>query len=405
MDQQFISRVTESLAFERTRRKPPDDFPALPPIPAGRYTDPVFLELEKESLWKRSWFYACHLDELPGKGSYRLWDRTGSPILIVRGDGDDVRAFYNVCRHRGGPVVREQAGVAGRGFTCGYHGWHYDLQGRLEGVRDREDFVDLDTACLGLLPVRCERLGNWVFINENAGAQALVEYLEPFATQWQCLDMDNIRHIESTRLEVSCNVKLLLEGFFEVYHLASLHPKTVNRFLDAHGSSNLLWQNGHSLMATPHRNPEWVDPGTLGMTEFSDTPGLVGQTNMSFNLFPNLVTPWSPTGLPFLTSWPSGPNTTVLDCHWFAPDSGSAERHPLWAQRMENFIRILSEDMDFLSLLQTGVESAGFKGSLTGYQERRIYHWHEELDRRIGPERIAPELRVEPRLSAFVESG
>ena len=82
----------------------------MPPIPGGRYTDPDFLALERRYLWQRSWLYACHTDELPEPGCFLLWKRTGSPILIVRGKDEVIRAFYNTCRHRGSTLCDEPEG-------------------------------------------------------------------------------------------------------------------------------------------------------------------------------------------------------------------------------------------------------------------------------------------------------
>ena len=89
---------------QRARLAPPTDFPALPVIPAARYTDPAFLALEQEYLWQRSWLYALHQDELPKPGSFRLFRKTGSPIVLTRGNDNKIRAFYNACRHRGAPL-------------------------------------------------------------------------------------------------------------------------------------------------------------------------------------------------------------------------------------------------------------------------------------------------------------
>ena len=127
------------------------------------------------------------------------------------------------------------------------------------------------------------------------------------------------------------------------------------------------------------------------------------KNNVSYNLFPNLICPFTPTGMPFLLSWPTGRNTMYLECHWFAPDWGGGQRDPIWDTRIANFNRILQEDLSFVPQLQQSVESPGFKGINIGYQERRIYHWHEELDRQIGIENIAETLRVVPRMAPFVE--
>jgi len=403
MDQLFIDDVYQRLEAERSRKGPPESFPALPPIPGGRYTDPEFLALEREYLWKKSWLYACHLDELPETGSYILWQKTGSPILIVRGKDDEVRAFYNTCRHRGGPLVKDERGATQGGFTCGYHGWAYDLEGNLRGMRDRRDFVDLDFSCLGLITVRCERLGNWIFINEDPDAAPLLDSLGQIPEHMAQFDLDNTRHISSYSFDVDCNVKVLLDAFLEVYHLKSIHQDTVDRFLDHRGTSIMLWPRGHSLMITPNRRPDWVDPGTLGMIDFPKVTELPVKTNVSYNIYPNLVTPVAGNGMPFINFWPKTDRTMVIECHWFSPDWGGGERHELWDKRIANFDRILEEDTQFAPQIQKSVESPGFKGIQLNYQERRIYHWHEELDRRIGIDRIPGHLRVQPMLADLIE--
>ncbi len=401
----FTQQARQGLKLEQSRREPPAHFPALPRIPAGRYLDAQFLRMETDSLWRNSWLYACHADELPATGSYRVFDRTGSAIVLVRNSEYQVGAFYNTCRHRGAPLVEQDRGVVKGGFTCPFHGWTYGLDGALKAVRDRRDFPGLDTSCLGLVPVRCESLGNWIFINENPAAAALADELQPVGGELAELDPDTIRHIHSCSFEMDCHYKVLLEGFFEVYHLHHLHSGTVDRFLEHHGTWIATWPRGHSVMVTPNRRPDWTDPGTIGMAQFERADELYRQATVSFNLFPNLVTPVSATGLPFLAVWPMGDASARLDCHWFAPGGEDNERHELWPQRIENFVRILKEDLDFVPHIQSSMQSAGFSGVLTGYQERRIYHWHEELDRRIGRDNIPPELRVEPLMAAMNESA
>jgi len=156
-------------------------------------------------------------------------------------------------------------------------------------------------------------------------------------------------------------------------------------------------------MVTPNRDPEWVDPGTIGMPEFPGVSDLPARLNVSYNVFPNLITPIAPTGIPFLLFWPQDDATTRIDCHWFSPDWGDGERHALWETRMRNFERILEEDLELAPHLQKSLESPGFSGGKLSFQERRIYHWHEELDRRIGPDQVPEQLRVEPRLQDLTE--
>jgi phenylpropionate dioxygenase-like ring-hydroxylating dioxygenase large terminal subunit len=403
MDSQTVQRFLEGMKYEAARTSPPEGFPRFPDIPSGRYIDPDFLKLERDYLWRRSWLYACHLDELPEPGSFLVWRKTGTPILIVRGKDDVVRAFYNTCRHRGAPLAKEKCGKAD-GFVCGYHGWTYALDGRLLNLRDKRDFVDLDMAHRNLIPVRCERFYHWIFINEDSDAEPLLQHVAPFGEYFQQFQPAEWRLVTSEAFDVKCNVKVLMDAFLEVYHLKSIHQSTVDRFLDHRGTTIALYRNGHSLMVTPNRRPDWQDPGTTGMRRIETATEVSARNNPSFNFFPNLVTPVDPTGCPFLLFWPTSNTTMRIECIWFAPDWGPGPLDPLWETRIRNFDRILDEDLQFAEQIQESVMSPGFRGIPLNYQERRIYHWHEELDRRIGRERVPEALRIAPLLEPYYEN-
>jgi phenylpropionate dioxygenase-like ring-hydroxylating dioxygenase large terminal subunit len=399
-DASVVEKHKAGMRYEFERTAAPEGFPSLPLVPAGRYTDPTFLDLEFRYMWKKAWLYACHLDEIPNPGDFLLWTRTGSPIVIVHGKDGAIRAFYNSCRHRGAPLVQTECGHVD-GFVCKYHGWTYGLDGRLLNLRDKRDFADLDMAKYPLNPVRCERLGNWVFVNEDPEATPLLEHLGPIPAYMDEIRPHEQRFVHKKSYPVKCNVKVLLDAFLEVYHLKSIHQNTVDRFLDHRGTTITLWRNGHSYMLTPNRRPDWEDPGTKGMPKLP-TNELIAKNNPSFNLYPNLVTPVADTGVPFILFWPKGVREMEIEVLWFSPPWGDGPRSPLWDKRIDNFERILYEDTQFAEQIQVSVESPGFEGMNLNYQERRIYHWHEELDRRIGVERVPSHLRVQPKLAGFV---
>lgn len=400
IDQSIVERHKAGMRYEFERTAPPDGFPQFPIVPAGRYTDPAFLALERERLWKKAWLYACHLDEIPKPGDFMMWTKTGSPIVVVHGKDGVVRAFYNSCRHRGAPLVQTECGHVD-GFVCKYHGWTYGLDGKLLNLRDKRDFPNLDMSQYPMNPVRCERLGKWIFVNEDPDAEPLLQHLGPIPAYFEEVKPHEQRFVHKKAYHVKCNVKVLLDAFLEVYHLKSIHQNTVDRFLDHRGTTITLWPKGHSYMLTPNRRPDWEDPGTKGMFKLP-TNELIAKNNPSFHMYPNLVTPVADSGIPFLLFWPIADREMYIEVHWFSPDWGDGPRHPLWDKRIENFERILYEDTQFAEMIQVSVESPGFKGMNLNYQERRIYHWHEELDRRIGPERIPAHLRVEPLLGAYV---
>ncbi len=121
LDAQTVARWEADVAEARGRREPPTSFPRLPDLPAGRYSDPAFFELERDALFKRTWVYAGHTDQLPEVGSFFVRRQSGAPILVVRGEDRMVRAFYNTCRHRGAPVARAETQRVPE-FTCGSKG-------------------------------------------------------------------------------------------------------------------------------------------------------------------------------------------------------------------------------------------------------------------------------------------
>lgn len=403
LNEATVREWTARIERERARTRPPPDFPALPDIPAGRYTDADFFALERDRLWRRCWLYAGHRDQLDEPGSYFVWRHGSAPVVVMRGDDGAIRAFYNTCRHRGAPVVRAASGRAGTALVCGYHGWSYDRAGRLRAVSEPRDWPDATGRCLDLVSVRCESFGNWIFVCEDGNAEPLADFLAPVARFLRHLPLADLRLVHRRAFEVRSNVKVLLENFLEAYHFRLLHPRTTDRIFDNRGTSIHLWRNGHSMMLSPNRRDDWVDPGTVGMPEMREATDIERFNNPSYSLFPNLIVPVSVTGMPCVAIWPKTLGTSVLEVLWFAPDGGVGRDEALWATRIANFDRIVDEDVQFAEPMQETLESPGFRGVPLCYQERRIYHWHEEADRRIGAGAIPAALRVAPRLAGFVE--
>jgi choline monooxygenase len=321
----------------------------------------------------------------------------------MRGEDNYIRAFYNTCRHRGAPLVREQCGQAKRSLSCGYHGWTYDTMGNLKAVPDPRDWVGLDMSCRSLVSIRCERLGNWLFVCEDMEAPSLDSFLAPVSRYFLHLPLEDLRLVHQRTVEVAGNFKVVLENFLEAYHFRLLHRHTTDRIFDNLGTSIHLWEHGHSIMLSPNRRPDWVDPGTIGMPEMQTATTIERDHNPSYSIFPNIILPIAPTGIPSVFFWPQSADRTLLDVVWFAPDWGQGKRDPLWETRIANFDRIVDEDISFVEPIQESITSPGFRGVPLNYQERRIYHWHEELDRRIGVERIPEHLRVKPMLDAWIE--
>ncbi len=397
MSPDYVQTLRQLMEYEAARTEPPTEWPETPDIPAGRYVDSRFYDLEIEHIWRRSWLLASHIDEIPDPGCYRLWDNTGQPVVITHTELGEIRAFFNTCSHRGAPVVTEEFG-RGRRLTCSYHGWSYSHEGELMGLRDPEDFRTLDKSTRGLKPVRCERFGNLIFLNFDPDAPTLLDWLGPIAEEWQEFQFDRCRLAARAIFDLDCNWKIAMEANTEVYHVRSIHPKTVAPILDDRRNVNTLYQNGHGRMIAPapagRSNLEAVAMST-NLPEI-ETVGEIARTcTQSYGLFPNLVAPLSQYAIPPIVFWPNGINKCRLETWTMAPDWGAGEGPDMWTEnRGGKLCQVLREDTQFGLKIQKSMESYAFTGVPLSYQEARIYHWNEAADRMIGIDNIPPELRV-----------
>ena len=167
-------------------------YPELGTAPVS-YEDsisPDFYELEREAIFKRAWLNVGRVEQLARNGSYftKEIDVAKTSVVVVRGMDGQVRAFYNMCRHRGNKLVwndfpREETAGSCRQFTCKYHGWRYNLDGALSFVQQEDEFFDLDKDNYGLVPVHCDVWSGFIFINlAKEPSQSLHDFLGPMIT-------------------------------------------------------------------------------------------------------------------------------------------------------------------------------------------------------------------------------
>jgi phenylpropionate dioxygenase-like ring-hydroxylating dioxygenase large terminal subunit len=402
LTEQQIQEIRQQIDFEFKRKSPPAGFPKFPDVPAGRYNDPDFFELENKHYWRKTWMLAATLDDIPNPGDYMLWELARQPIVIVHGKDGEVRSFYNTCRHRGAPVVTEQRGHAEHGLVCNYHGWTYNHQGDLIGIRDKRDFIDFDFECRSLYPVRTERYGKLIFVNFDDEAMPLLQYLGPIADEWKEFQFDKLRLVDHYIWDLNCNWKIAIEANMEVYHVKSIHPQTVDPALDYRGNVNTLYPHGHSRMVAPNRVREKRGGYASAANHLPqiDTVGEIGRTcTQSYHVEPNWVSPLGSTLFPVLNFWPVSIRETKFELRWFAMDWGNGPVPAEWRQHIEWFNVVVTEDTQFGDWIQKSVESYAFKGVPLCYQEARIYHMHQNIDKIIGPNQVPAHLKVDPVLT------
>ena len=400
MDAETAARIRERSAWEAERDAYPPGFPTLPAVPAARYVDPAFFELEREHVFGTVWLLAALEDDLLEPGDVLGVDHLPVGIFLARGRDGRVRAFRNTCSHRGAQLVPAGPGHVAKNIVCPYHAWSYDLEGELRTVPEGRDFLELDASCRGLRAVRCETFAGLVFVSLASEGPSLESWLGPVHTELAGeigAEGSPLRLVRRVTTDVPCNWKVAADANLETYHVNALHKDTAANVLDLRTTTIELFRNGHSRMLAMGR-PAAVDAPRPPLPEFANLNALAGEGVLNFGFFPNIALVVSPQLAFTVNAWPISATETRYETWYMAPEPESDETKALWDGIIGFNSAVIDEDISMLGGMQRSLNSGSIEEMPLSYQERRIYHIHEEIDRCIGAERVPAELRVEPVL-------
>lgn len=196
------------------------------PLPVAPYVSRAFFELEREKVFRRAWLEVARVEDVPDPGDYRVVDIEvlGWSLLLTRGSDGALRAFHNVCPHRGNKVVQHRAGHA-NGFTCGFHGWVFGNDGELKHMAGEAYFPPGTDRCrLGLIPVTLDTWNGFVFIHPQAEPpQTLRDFLGGMADQIEDFPFDRCARIARYEATPRANWKVVLDAFQEAFHAIMVH--------------------------------------------------------------------------------------------------------------------------------------------------------------------------------------
>jgi phenylpropionate dioxygenase-like ring-hydroxylating dioxygenase large terminal subunit len=216
-------------------------------ISGDRYWSREFMQKEWDHMWTRVWHIGARVAELMESGDYVVHNFMQESVLIVRQDDDSIRAFYNVCPHRGNRLVWGDVGGM-QSFSCAYHGWAFGKNGQLQHAPDPENFRH-GTPCgkVSLVELKCEVWGGFVWYNMDPGARPLLQYLDPLPQHFANRELDKMKRIVWRKIGVNCNWKFASDNFNESYHVRIVHP-TMGVYVveDYSGHSFEMYANGHN---------------------------------------------------------------------------------------------------------------------------------------------------------------
>ncbi len=347
--------------------------------PVADYLDPDRFARERAALFADHPVMVGHTAQLPEPGSFFTHDHTPVPVLVTRAADGGLRAFANVCQHRGARLCQQPDGGRGRRVTCPFHGWSYDLDGQLVGLPNAEGFSGVDRSAHGLVPLPVAESHGYVFVRPRVGGAPI----DPATLLGEVdgdLGVDRPEgHLLALRhWEVACNWKVLLDNFLEMYHVPVLHRSNIGPMFEPNRSIQ------------DHFGPHGrrIDPRT-SIRRLTGAPRptwrLRDHALITYYLFPNVQTFWTQDYLSWLSVWPVAPDRTVCTQHIVAdwqPDSEENRRH--LQTNLDLFDLTLAEDFATSVGVQQGLTSGALREVLFARYEQGAAHVHTSIDEALA---------------------
>ena len=360
-------------------------------LPKRAYHDPAIFDWERQHVLRRDWVMVAREEDVPEPGTYTLVDIDGENIIVVRGRDEVLRAFFNVCRHRGTAVAEEACGKVVR-FQCPYHAWIYDLEGNLVRAKHTEDLDDFSFEQFGLAPIRLDTWQGFIFLNLDPDAATLASQLGDLVDHWSRFDFTSLRSAKRVEYEVDANWKFIAENYSECYHCPGVHPQ-LNKLtpydLGGDFDPNGAWQGGWNELVD---TAETMSMGAeAGHGSANGRPSMCGITPLDerriyyFVLWPMAFLSIHPDYLLVHRLVPHGPDRTTIVCHWLfeadtiaAPGFDPSDAVAFWDLTNQ-------QDWHVCELQQQGTRSSSWVAGRYSNQEASVHAFDQMIaDRYAG---------------------
>jgi len=372
-------------------------------LPWWTYFNDELLEVEKQELFRKCWQLACHVSDIPEPGDYMCFDIVGERALVVRGKDGVVRAFHNVCRHRGSRVVADEQGQCGSALVCPFHGWSYNLDGTLRAVPQKRTLPDLDPVEHGLIPLEHEIWNGFVFVrflqSEQPSVASLMRDYDAEIAPYRMADVQPLTGIEYDELPV--NWKAVRDVDNEGYHVAMAHPSLqdlygrqyedqrhrsgmARAFAEFNAGPGKLWSVRHYKKLLP---------------EAAHLPETHRRAWWYAGLFPNTVLMLYPDCIGFYQEYPLAVDRTVQRSAYYglADDSRDMKLARYLSNRIDR--STAEEDKQLIRWSWEAMQSSAFAGYILSDLEVGVRDYHDRL-RQVIP---AFTLEEEPSAGSLAE--
>lgn len=353
----------------------PNDLQVVPiarseTIPSSWYTDPRQLWIENKAIFSKEWQLVAHECQFSEPGTSICLTVAGNPIIVLRTETGEIRAYFNVCKHRGGPLAVKQGTKSM--LQCQYHGWTYSSDGSLRGV-PHFNYVELfDKKDFGLRPVRLEIWQGLVFLNLNDNAASLASKMEGISERIDPIDVTKMRYHTRTVDVINCNWKVYADNFLEGYHIPLVHPELA-KLLD-YSQYVTETSDNYSLQYSPFVSSDSNNPYQAENGEA-----------WYYFLFPNIMLNILPGRLQTNIIEPVGHDKCRVIFDFYYTDIQKAKESGLIESDMNYSAEIQREDIEICEQVQIGLSSDAYdKGRFSVERELGVWHFQSLLKRNLA---------------------
>ena len=360
----------------------------MTPLAPEHYRDAGVLDAERERIFERSWQLAGHVTELAEPGSYVTTTSGTQPVLVVRAEDGRLRAFRNVCRHRGSRVL-SGSGRCGKAIRCRYHGWTYRLDGSLIGLPEVRTFGAVDKSALGLLPARVEEMCGLLFVNLDLSAPTLADQVGDLPERLARYGIESLRPFARLEGEQPVNWKIVVDNSLEGYHVPIAHPGLMRLYDYKRYETDL--RGGYAWFEAPLRDrPAGTRSERLYRRLVRPMPGLEPEDvrawryvfvypNTAIDLYPDQVMTWKIDAAAVR-------HTLDGFTAYRAPRPGLRTR---LVQRLNAKLNTLvhEEDVDLVANVQAGLETRGYEPGPLSEREAAVGWFADRVRRDLATPR------------------
>jgi choline monooxygenase len=353
-------------------------YPLLPSLlDMDVYRDPQRFRAEMEKILFEAWFPVHPSADIARPNDYMVWEQMGQSVVITRLPGNGVAAWHNVCQHRGARLVDGSGNCKIGRFKCPWHGFVYDLEGRVASVPLRESFDEKELNGLRAPRVRVDEWGGWIWLSFSDRTPPLRQYLGTIGDELEGYHLESFSTEYRASVRLQANWKIVMDAFNETWHVPFTHKDTL--------AGIVMWRHAVLKIAEPHT---WMTIPIRGFTDrATDSSDHRSSHLCHYLVFPNTIFSCFPTHLQMWSAWPISPDETQLCAYEVVgppPPGKTPEEWVAHNQRdWQHFQDVLTEDSEVINNFARVIGSRGLTRNMFNTAESRLTSFHEQVEKQL----------------------